>query len=130
VEFLEVELYSDFKRRSREGKYEADHMPSEAAIKLHFKRKYSDLSPKQLDKLSKNVAAIVIPKEVHRKISETYGGRNNSQQIEEDSWELKSAVDRNFEAIRPVLKEYGATDIELEEAKIKMHQINRKQGLY
>jgi len=28
VKFLEVELYSDFKRRSREGKYEADHMPS------------------------------------------------------------------------------------------------------
>ncbi|AFE57179.1 hypothetical protein EYS10_20235 [Rahnella aquatilis] len=28
VRFLDVELYSDFKRRSKKGKFEADHMPS------------------------------------------------------------------------------------------------------
>jgi hypothetical protein len=130
VKLLEVELYSDFDRRPRSGLYEADHMPSAAAVIINLKRKYPKLRDKELDRMAKGVAAIIIPIEVHRKISETYGGRNTPQQIEEDSWELKSAVDRNFEAIRPALKEYGATDIELEEAKIKMHQINRKQGLY
>ena len=43
VEFLEVELYSDFKRRSRQGKYEADHMPSSAAVIAYYHRMHPDL---------------------------------------------------------------------------------------
>lgn len=130
VKLLEVELYRDFEGRSREGLYHADHMPSAAAVKASLKRRYPNLKPKQLEELSKDVASIIVPAEVHRKISETYGGRNTPQQVEEDSWELKSAVDRNFEAIRPTLKEYGVTDIQLDKAKAQMHQINQRQGLY
>lgn len=40
VEFLEVELYSDFKCRSRLGKYEAGHMPSAAAVKAYLNANY------------------------------------------------------------------------------------------
>ncbi|MBK5071553.1 S-type pyocin domain-containing protein [Budviciaceae bacterium CWB-B4] len=130
VKLVEVELYSDFEGRSREGLYHADHMPSAAAVRANLKRRYPDADENELREMAKNVAAIIVPAEVHRKISETYGARNTPKQIEEDSWELKSALDRNFEAIRPALKEYSVTESQLEEAKAKMHEINRKQGLY
>lgn len=130
VEFLDVELYSDFKRRSRQGKYEADHMPSAAAVRAHFKRLYPDADSEDLDAYAQDVASIVVPKEVHRKLSETYGGRNTDAQIEVDSRDLRAAVDRNLEAIRSALKEHGATDAKIEAARTKMHKLNERMGLY
>lgn len=130
VEFLEVELYSDFKRRSRQGKYEADHMPSAAAVRAYFKRVYSDADDEDLDVYVQDVSAIVIPKEVHQKVSETYGGRNTPAQIELDSRNLRVAVDRNLDAIKPALKEHGATEGQIEAARAKIHKLNRDMGLY
>ena len=130
VEFLEVELYSDFKRRSRQGKYEADHMPSRAAVEAHLTELYPDFSPKDISKLSDDVAAIVIPKEVHQKISETYGGRNTPAQIDLDSRDLRAALDRNLDAIKPALKEHGATESQIETIRAKMHSLNGRMGLY
>ena len=130
VEFLEVELYSDFKRRSRQGKYEADHMPSKAAVKAHIRRMNPKLDETTLEELAQDVAAIVIPKDVHQKISETYGGRNKVEQVELDSRDLRAAVDRNLDAIKPALKERGATESQIETARAKMHQLNDSMGLY
>ena len=133
VEFLEVELYSDFKRRSRQGKYEADHMPSAGAVRAALLRDNPRLSKQLVDEMAEDVAAIVVPKEVHQKISETYGGRNtrnDAAQIKQDALDLRAAVDRNLDAIKPALKEHGATDAQIEAARIKMHELNRKVGLY
>lgn len=130
VEFLEVELYSDFKRRSRQGKYEADHMPSAAAVREYLRRADPYASKRQLDEMAQDVAAMVIPKEVHQKISETYGGRNTPAQIELDSRNLRAAVDRNLDAIKPALKEHGATERQIEAARAKMHKLNNDIGLY
>ena len=130
VEFLEVELYSDFKRRSRQGKYDADHMPSKAAVKAHIRRMNPKLDETTLEELAQDVAAIVIPKDVHQKISETYGGRNKVEQVELDSRDLRAAVDRNLDAIKPALKERGATESQIETARAKMHQLNDSMGLY
>jgi len=130
VELLEVELYSDFKGRSRLGKYEADHMPSAAAVIAHYKRLYPDAKDTELEKMSKDVAAIIVPKEVHRQISETFGGRNNPGQIARDSRDLKAAVESNFSTIEPALKEHGATEKKLSEIKAKMHELNESVGLY
>lgn len=133
VEFLEVELYSDFKRRSREGKYEADHMPSAAAVREYLKANAPEMLPDDIDMAVENVAAIVIPKETHQKVSETYGGRNtrnDAAQIKLDALDLRAAVDRNLDAIKPALKEHGATDIQIETARAKMHKINSDMGLY
>ncbi|WP_244370537.1 S-type pyocin domain-containing protein [Rahnella sp. ChDrAdgB13] len=130
VEFLEVELYSDFKRRSREGKYEADHMPSAAAVKAYLKANYPGMTPEDIELASQDVAAIVIPKEVHQKVSETYGGRNTPAQIDLDSRNLRAAADRNLDAIKPALKERGATESQIEEVRAKMHELNGKMGLY
>jgi pyocin large subunit-like protein/uncharacterized Zn-binding protein involved in type VI secretion len=130
VEFLDVELYSDFERRSRQGKYEADHMPSAAAVREHLRRIDPYASTRQLEDMAKDVAAIVVPKEVHQKLSETYGGRNTPAQIDLDSRDLRAAVDRNLDAIKPALKEHGASDAQIEAARAKMHKLNSDVGLY
>uniref|UniRef100_UPI0020BEA8D9 S-type pyocin domain-containing protein n=1 Tax=Escherichia coli TaxID=562 RepID=UPI0020BEA8D9 len=130
VEFLEVELYSDFKRRSRQGKYEADHMPSRAAVDAYLRANYPLLDDAEILALTDQVAAIVIPKEIHQKISETYGKRNSPAQIELDSRNLRAAVDRNLDAIKPALKEHGATEGQIEAARAKMHKLNGGMGLY
>ncbi|WP_072928053.1 S-type pyocin domain-containing protein [Nissabacter archeti] len=130
VEFLEVELYSDFKRRSRQGAYEADHMPSRAAVEVYLSELYPDAAPKDISKLSDDVAAIIIPKEVHQKLSETYGGRNTPAQINLDSRNLRAALDRNMDVIKPALKEHGATESQIEAARKKMHKLNSEMGLY
>ncbi|WP_256872501.1 S-type pyocin domain-containing protein, partial [Enterobacter cloacae] len=130
VEFLEVELYSDFKRRSRQGIYEADHMPSRAAVDAYLRANYPLLDDDEILALTDKVAAIVIPKDMHQKISETYGGRNTPTQIDLDSRNLRAAVDRNLDAIKPALKDHGATEIQIEAARVKMHKINSEAGLY
>ncbi|MEI9702535.1 S-type pyocin domain-containing protein [Enterobacter cloacae] len=130
VEFLEVELYSDFKRRSRQGMYEADHMPSRAAVDAYLRANYPLLDDDEILALTDKVAAIVIPKDMHQKISETYGGRNTPTQIDLDSRNLRAAVDRNLDAIKPALKDHGATEIQIEAARVKMHKINSEAGLY
>lgn len=129
TEFLEVELYSDFDRRPRQG-MQADHMPSAAAVKANLRRKYPDAKPAEIDRMAKDVAAIIIPADIHQKLSNTYGGRNNPAQIDRDSRNLRSALDRDIQAIRPALKGRGATDEQIDEAKAKMHKLNQEQGLY
>ncbi|WP_156292686.1 S-type pyocin domain-containing protein [Serratia oryzae] len=130
VEFLDVDLYSNLKRRSRQGKYEADHMPSSAAVRAALLRDNPRLSKELLDEMVQDVAAIVIPKEVHQKLSETYGGRNSPAQIDLDSRNLRAAVDSNLDAIKPALKEHGATEAQIEAARAKMHELNSGMGLY
>ncbi|MEK9498760.1 S-type pyocin domain-containing protein [Photorhabdus sp. P32] len=110
VKLFEVDLYRNFAGRLRNGTH-ADHMPSSAAVKARLKALYPKLLPSELNSDSKNVSAIIIPEEVHQKLSQTYGGRNSSEQIERDSQDLRAALDRNFDAIKPSLKRYGATEV-------------------
>ncbi|WP_338090986.1 S-type pyocin domain-containing protein [Photorhabdus aegyptia] len=129
VKLFEVDLYKNFAGRLRNGTH-ADHMPSDAAVQAYWKNLYPELKPKQLERLSKNVAAIIIPADVHRKLSATYGGRNTPEQIRQDTSDLRGAVDRDFNTIMPALQEYGATERQLEEARVKMHKLNQEQRLY
>ncbi|PQQ39796.1 killer protein of pyocin s3 [Photorhabdus luminescens] len=129
VKLFEVDLYKNFAGRLRNGTH-ADHMPSDAAVQAYWKNLYPELKPKQLERLSKNVAAIIIPADVHRKLSATYGGRNTPEQIRQDASDLRGAVDRDFNTIMPALQEYGATERQLEEARVKMHKLNQEQRLY
>lgn len=105
-------------------------MPSAAAVKEYLRRADPYASKGQLDEMAKDVAAIVVPKEVHQRLSETYGGRNTAAQIELDSQNLRAAVDRNLDAIKPALKQNGATDTQIEAARAKIHKLNDNMGLY
>jgi len=108
----------------------ADHMPSAAAVRAKLRRMYPDAKWDDLKKMAKDVAAIVIPADIHQKLSATYGGRNSQEQIERDSRDLRAALERDIETIRPALKERGVTDERIDEAKAKMHKLNQEQGLY
>ena len=79
--------------------------------------------------LSGKVAVVIVPVEVHRKISATCGGRNQTQK-EHDSYDLRTAADKDFDIEMPVLKEHGATDVQLKKARDRIHKINNELGLY
>ncbi|MCL6336336.1 S-type pyocin domain-containing protein [Pectobacterium atrosepticum] len=130
VNLLDVDLYSNFVGRSRQGKYQADHMPSAAAVEAFLRQKFPSLKETQIKALSRQVAALIIPRNVHQEVSQTYGGRNQPDVIERDSQDLRGAVDRNLDAIKSALKDAGATEEQIEAAREKMHQLNIKQGLY
>ncbi|HDR2752410.1 TPA: S-type pyocin domain-containing protein [Enterobacter asburiae] len=130
VKLLEVDLYSNFRYRPRSGMYEADHMPSRAAVEAYLLRENPNLKRDQLRELSDNVAAVIVPKEVRQRISETYGGRNSKSRIETDTLNLRSAVDRNIDAMKDALKEHGVLDEQIETAREKIHHLNSKTGLY
>ncbi|WP_242080465.1 S-type pyocin domain-containing protein [[Pantoea] beijingensis] len=129
VELLEVDLYSNFTGRPRNGTH-ADHMPSAAAVRAFLRREYPDAKPAEIDRMAKDVASIIIPADIHQKLSATYGGRNSPTQIQQDSRDLRAAVERDIETIRPELKQRGVTDSQIDEAKAEMHQLNQEQGLY
>jgi len=129
VKLLEVDLYSNFTGRARNGTH-ADHMPSAAAVRAFLRREYPDAKPAEIDRMAKDVASIIIPADIHQKLSATYGGRNSPTQIQQDSSDLRAAVARDIETIRPELKQRGVTDSQIDEAKAKMHQLNQEQGLY
>lgn len=105
-------------------------MPSAAAVRVALARDNPDLEPHELDALAQDVAAIVVPKDIHQKLSEAYGGRNTPAQIDLDSRNLRAAVDRNLDAIKPALKEAGASETQIEAARTKMHKLNDSMGLY
>jgi len=129
VKLLEVDLYSNFTGRPRNGTH-ADHMPSAAAVRAYLRREFPDAKPAEIDRMAKDVASIIIPADIHQKLSATYGRRNNPTQIQQDSRDLRAAVKRDIETIRSALKERGVTDSQIDEAKAKMHQLNQEQGLY
>lgn len=129
VKLLEVDTYRGFQGRPRAGAH-ADHMPSSAAIERYLRSNFPELDVQDLQAMKKDVAALIVPASVHQKCSETYGGRNTPAQIDKDAKDLKSAVDRNMDAIKGCLQEEGFSDAQIEQARQDMHQVNKSQGWY
>ena len=129
VKLLETDIYRKFDGRPRQGT-NADHMPSAAAVEAYIRNSGVRITDKEIASRKKDVAALIVPKWVHQKCSETYGGRNSPAQIEMDAKDLKGAVDRNMQAIRGCLRDEGFSDDEIDKAHQEMHQINIKMGLY
>lgn len=141
VNFLEVDYYGKLKKLSKGGIYDVDHIPSQAAIRIYLRSIDSEISTKNLKIALDKVASVAIPKSVHQKCSETYGGKNNSwveldddtklRRKEYDGQDLKKAVERNWEVERRCLKaEYNVSDEKLDEVLAELHRLNREEGLY
>ncbi|MGH4923040.1 S-type pyocin domain-containing protein, partial [Klebsiella pneumoniae] len=141
VRDLEVDYYGNFEGRSRQGLYEVDHIPSKEAVRIYLKGTYPNLKDDIIEQMTDRVAAVAIPIEVHRQCSETYGGKNNSKfrtqdgglvtQKVLDASNLEAAVDANWDANAECLRnEYGVSDEKIEEIRAKLHELNRKAGLY
>lgn len=138
---LEVDYYGNFEGRSRQGLYEVDHIPSKEAVRIYLKGTYPNLKDDIIEQMTDRVAAVAIPIEVHRQCSETYGGKNNSKfrtqdgglvtQKVLDASNLEAAVDANWDANAECLRnEYGVSDKKIEEIRARLHELNRKAGLY
>lgn len=141
IENLEVDYYDNFKGRSRQGEYEVDHIPSKEAVRIYLKEQDPLATKKLIDYMIDRVASVAIPKDVHQKCSETYGGRNNSHiQTENgdvvrrktlDASDLEAGVNANWDVNAECLKnDYGVSDEKLEEVRAKLHELNRLAGLY
>ena len=118
-----------------------DHIPSKEAVRIYLKGTYPNLKDDIIEQMTDRVAAIAIPIEVHRQCSETYGGKNNSKfrtqdgglvtQKVLDASNLEAAVDANWDVNAECLRnEYGVSDEKIEEIRAKLHELNRKAGLY
>jgi hypothetical protein len=129
VKLLEVDTYRGFQGRPRLGSH-ADHMPSAAAVEKYLRNLYPDMKAKDVEAMKKDVAALIIPASVHQKCSETYGGRNTPMQIDNDSKDLRKAVDNNFNMVKKCLLDEGYNEKEVEQARNKMHEVNQEQGWY
>lgn len=129
VKLLEVDTYRGFQGRPRLGSH-ADHMPSAAAVEKYLRNLYPDMKAKDVEAMKKDVAALIVPASVHQKCSETYGGRNTPMQIDNDSKDLRKAVDNNFNMVKKCLLDEGYNEKEVEQARNKMHEVNQEQGWY
>ncbi|NHB92852.1 S-type pyocin domain-containing protein [Photorhabdus cinerea] len=130
VKPLEVGEYHDLAGRSRNDGMDIDHIPSKAALKTYLIEKYGELDSDMLKNILDNSVCITISRKVHQKYSETYGGRNTPTKRLQDASDLKAAVNSNFDAITPGLKEEGYTDSQLNNARKNLHKLNQEKGWY
>ena len=107
-----------------------DHMPSQAALEHYLVENFPHLGEADRKQAMKNAATIAIPARVHQKYSETFGGRNTKLKQQVDAADLRGAVEQNFNAIKPYMLEEGFKEVDLEDARAKMHEINKDLGWY
>lgn len=130
VEPLEVGPYNELSGRSRGDGLDIDHIPSRKALEMYILGSFSDVDIGELADLLRKAPSIAIPAAVHRKYSETYGGRNNVRQQRTDAVDLRSTVDRNFDAMKPGFFESGYSEAEIELARESLHKLGNDQGWY
>ncbi len=130
VEPLEVGPYNELAGRSRLDGLDMDHIGSQQALKLIMLRRDQFISPQQLRAKLLRAPSIAIPAEIHRKYSETYGGRNTLAKIVEDARDLRAAVDNNLNAVKAGLLEAGYEEQRIEAAREELHKLNEQQGWY
>jgi len=132
VEVLDVGAYGKLTKRSVPGdELQNDHIPSfaacAAAAEEHLGR---SLTSAEETNLRNALTAITEPNAVHRGDSRTYGGRNNSDQIEQDSGNLQAAAKKDMAAVRQGLIDDGNSPKAVDGALKSVDQRNVDNGLY
>ncbi|PTT32200.1 S-type pyocin domain-containing protein [Pseudomonas sp. HMWF021] len=130
VEPLEVGPYNELSGRSRGDGLDIDHIPSRKALELYLRNNFPHMSPRERRNFLQRAPSIAIPFNVHRKFSETYGGRNTSSKQGQDAINIESSVDQNFDAIKTGLLEAGFAEAEVEAGRKKLHVLHKEQGWY
>lgn len=99
--------YRDLKRKTGEGRFDRDHIPSKAALKERAKSLLppgKKLSPTQAAAIEKAGSAIAIPRQAHIDVSPTYG--QSSAAAASDAKNLAGAARRDVEAMLGKIDEY------------------------
>ncbi len=95
-----------------------------------LERNFPDMLKVEIDSYLRRAPSIAIPADVHRKYSETYGGRNTKSKKTLDAADLRTAVDSNFDANKIGLLEQGFSETDIEIARDQLHTLSKKQGWY
>ncbi|WP_236643547.1 MULTISPECIES: S-type pyocin domain-containing protein [Pseudomonas] len=127
---LEVGPANDLSSRSAKDGLDIDHIPSQAALRVFLKANNPRITEGQLNAALRKAPSIAIPRKVHQKYSETYGGRNTKLQQSKDAADLREAVDTNLDTLKPFLLEEGLTDEQIEKARTDLHNLHQEQGWY
>ena len=129
---LEVGEYKDLSRRSINDLMDVDHIVSRKALEHRLKEIYSGsvVNPAHLKGMLDTAPSIVIPAEVHRKYSQTYGGRNSLEQQLKDASDLRAAVNANVDALKSGLLDYGFSESDIESARLSLHELHSAKGHY
>ncbi|QQX62034.1 S-type pyocin domain-containing protein [Pseudomonas chlororaphis] len=127
---LEVGPANDLSSRSAKDGLDIDHMPSQKALEVFLNENVPGIPEAKIRKHLLKAPGIAIPRKVHQKYSETYGGRNNKAQQAKDAADLRTAVDSNLETIKPFLLEEGFTEEQVEKARSDLHNLHQEQGWY
>lgn len=127
---LEVGRYKDLRRRSINDEMDVDHIVSRKALEIHILKLNSNLTIRERKNLLEMAPSVVIPAIVHRRFSETYGGRNTKAKQVEDAADIKGAVNSNVDALKPGLLEYGFSEVEVEMVRQQLHELHKFVGWY
>ena len=122
----ELGQYGEQQKVSGGGKSDRDHVPAKSSLllkarELNFGNK---LKTCQENAIVKGALAIVIPKEIHQKFSETYGGRATP---EADAKNLQKAAKDNLKAIQDCRKLDEACSEAYKKAAEKIEKITNEQ---
>jgi hypothetical protein len=97
--------YGDLKKKTGEGKFDRDHVPSKAALKARAEELLGQkLTPAQASAIDKAGSAIAIPRQAHIDVSPTYG--QSAAGAARDSRDLAGAARRDVEAMLGKIDEY------------------------
>ncbi|WP_425929460.1 S-type pyocin domain-containing protein [Pseudomonas sp. NyZ201] len=127
---LDVGPFDEVHRNSKNDGLDVDHIISRRALEMLIRRIDPDMPKNQIVDYILNAPSIAIPAEVHKKFSETYGGRNTKAKQLQDSLDPEAAVNSNFDAIKVGLLKHGLLESDIEAAREKLHTLHRLQGWY
>lgn len=103
--------YGDLKKKTGDGQFDRDHVPSKASLKLRAEKfgggeGLCDAQKKAVDNAAN---AIAIPKWAHAYYSPTYGSRNTPSRIKQDAKNPQAAARRDTAAVKRGMKKRGAS---------------------
>lgn len=104
--------YGDLKKKTGEGKFDRDHVPSKASLKERARNELrggKELCPDQKKAIDNLAQAICIPKSIHSSYSPTYGGKNNPARILWDSANPQKAARRDTAEVLRGMKKDGVS---------------------
>jgi len=99
--------YRDLKKKSGDGKFDRDHIPSKAALKKRAEQLQGDRLTSEQEKAIDNAAeTIAIPRQAHIDVSPTYGQSRAAAM--KDAGDLAGAARRDVEAMLGEIEQYDA----------------------
>ena len=124
----------DYQKQAKESvgdKMSPDHIPSFAAVKANVEKKLKrKLKVEEARKLRNATTTVLYSTKMHMKYSETFGGRNTPERIAKDAKDLRSAVERNIQALKARWIAAGYTTDTIEKMRQDIHSHNEALGLY